>query len=317
MTTRPHGTPVTTPQDGSSRPTVGFVGLGGMGSAMVGRLLDEGYQVLVWNRSPEPVAAAVERGARAAEDVSEVMATGVVLSILAHDEAFRHTFTAEVLAGAPVGCVHANMATVSVAAAVEFAEAHAAHGVGYLATPVLGRPPVAASGQLNIVVGGPAYLVDQVREPLAALSKRIWHLGATPASANTAKIGVNYLIIHALQAMAESITLAERSGIDPAQFVELVSNTLFTGPVYAGYGAMIAESRYTPAGFTTELGLKDLSLARQAAADAAVELPTADLLSEVFADAIATGGPDLDWASIAEVTRSRSRALGAAPRPNP
>ena len=246
--------------------TIGFVGLGTMGSAMVGRLLDEGFDVVVWNRSPDTVPPLVERGARRADDVGEVLATGRVLSILAHDSAFRAVFTPEVLAAAPPGTVHANMATVSVAGAAEFAAAHAAAGVGYVAAPVIGRPPVAAAGKLNIVVAGPDADRDALREPLAALAGRVWPVGSEPTTANTAKIGINYLIIHALQALAESITLVERSGIDPSAFVELANNSLFPGPVYGGYGAAIAESRYLPAGFTTTLGLKDLGLAEQAAA---------------------------------------------------
>lgn len=289
--------------------TIGFIGLGGMGSAMVGRLLDEGFDVVVWNRSKEAIPPLVERGAREAADVAEVMATGQVLSILAHDAAFRAVFTPEVLAAAPDDCVHANMATVSVAAAAEFAAAHEVAGVGYLAAPVIGRPPVAAAGQLNIVVSGSAEASEALREPLSALAKRVWPVGEHSSAANTAKIGINYLIIHALQALAESVTLVERSGIDPSAFVELASNSLFPGPVYGGYGEMVAESRYTPAGFSTELGLKDLRLARQAARDVDVELPTAAVLEELFVEAVEAGA-DLDWAAVAEVTRRR--AAGAA-----
>jgi 3-hydroxyisobutyrate dehydrogenase-like beta-hydroxyacid dehydrogenase len=292
--------------------SIGFIGLGGMGSAMVRRLLESGYDVVVWNRSKEPIAQVVDRGARPADDVAEVLQTGSVISILAHDDAFRSIFTPAVLADAPAGCVHANMATVSVAAGEEFADVHRVAGVGYLAAPVLGRPPVAAAGQLNVLVGGESAHFESIRGPLDALAKRIWHLGDSPAAANTAKIGVNYLIIHALQAMAESITLAERSGIDPTLFVELLSNTLFPGPVYSGYGAMMAESRYAPAGFTTTLGLKDLNLARAAAQSVGVALPTADLLAELFAAAV-DAGADLDWASIAEVTRHKVTASHRSP----
>jgi 3-hydroxyisobutyrate dehydrogenase-like beta-hydroxyacid dehydrogenase len=289
--------------------TIGFVGLGSMGSAMVGRLLDEGFDVVVWNRSKDAVPPLVERGAREAADVGEVLATGRVLSILAHDAAFRAVFTPEVLAAAPAGCVHANMATVSVEAAGEFAAAHAGAGVGYVAAPVIGRPPVAAAGKLNIVVAGADDARSPLDEALGALAGRVWPMGTDPSAANTAKIGINYLIIHALQAMAESLTLVERSGIDPSAFVELANNSLFPGPVYGGYGAAIAESRYLPAGFTTTLGLKDLGLARRAAAGVDVELPTAGVLDEVFTEAVAAGA-DLDWAAIAEVTRRR--AAGAA-----
>ncbi len=289
--------------------SIGFIGLGSMGSAMVGRLLDSGHQVVVWNRSAAAAVPLVANGARAATHVAEVFSTGLVLSVLANDDAFRAVITPEVLAAAPPGTVHVNLATVSVAAASEFAAAHTAAGVGYVAAPVIGRPPVAAAGRLNVVVAGGEPAVAAARQVLSCLAARIWPVGDDPAAANTAKIGINYLIIHALQALAESITLVERSGLDASAFVELANESLFPGPVYGGYGGMIAHSRYEPAGFTTELGLKDLRLARSAAAAVDVVLPTAATLEGLFVEAVGAG-PALDWAAVAEVTRRRSAGAG-------
>lgn len=286
--------------------SVGVVGLGNMGLAIVGRLVQQGFEVAVWNRSPGPVAEAVALGAVAAADPAAVLKSGVVLSVLSADAAVREIFTAELLASGPPGLVHVNMATVGVAAAVEFAALHTAAGVGYLAAPVLGRPPVAAAGKLNVVVGGPETLLDRVRPVLAELSTRIWHLGEAPEVATTAKIGVNYLLVHALQALSEAVTIAERSGIDPGGFVELVAGTLFPGPVYAGYGAMMAETRYEPPLFSTALGRKDLGLAVDAADRVGAALPSATMLMDVFDAALAMGNAELDWASIVQVTRARS-----------
>jgi 3-hydroxyisobutyrate dehydrogenase-like beta-hydroxyacid dehydrogenase len=108
-----------------------------------------------------------------------------------------------------------------------------------------------------------------------------------------------------LQALAESITLLERGGLDTGQFVEMINDSLFPGPVYGGYGDAIARASYTPPGFTTTLGLKDVMLAVHAAAEAGVSLPAAPVLQEIFETAISQVGADLDWASIAEVTRGR------------
>jgi 3-hydroxyisobutyrate dehydrogenase-like beta-hydroxyacid dehydrogenase len=116
---------------------------------------------------------------------------------------------------------------------------------------------------------------------------------------------VNHLIAHALQALAESITLLERNGLDTGLFVEMIGDSVSPGPVYGGYGDAVARARYTPAGFSTVLGLKDVMLAVDAAADAGVHLPCAPLPRENFETTVAQAGDDLDWAAIAEFTRRR------------
>ncbi len=120
------------------------------------------------------------------------------------------------------------------------------------------------------------------------------------------KIAVNYLILHALQALSESITLLQHAELDAGRFVEMINDSIFPGPVYGGYGNAIATSTFTPPGFTTTLGLKDLRLALSAADDLGTHLPTGPVLHDVFATAVEQIGAELDWASVAEVTRQRS-----------
>ncbi|MFE3171883.1 NAD-binding protein [Amycolatopsis sp. NPDC059235] len=146
---------------------------------------------------------------------------------------------------------------------------------------------------------------------LAAIGRRVWDFGDAADAAPTAKISVNYLIIHALQALSESITLLQHAGLDAGRFVETITDSVFPGPVYRGYGDSIAAGSYTPPGFTTTLGLKDLDLALRTAGDLGVDLPTGPVLHDVFATAVEQIGADLDWASIAEVTRRRSEGTTA------
>ncbi|WP_378144025.1 NAD(P)-dependent oxidoreductase [Cnuibacter sp. UC19_7] len=287
--------------------TVGFIGLGSMGSAMVGNLLDHGIDVVVWNRSPDRAQSLAERGARVASSIEEATHSGVVLSMLSNESVVFDLFRDEVLAAAPSGSIHVNLATVGAGAAQRLADLHRAAGVGYVAAPVLGRPPVAAAGQLTVLAAGEPAELARVNPLLEIIGRRVWDFGADPSAANLVKIGVNFLLIHALQAMSESITLLERRGVDTGTFVEVLGDSLFPGPVYSGYGAMIAEERYTPALFTTELGFKDLMLAVDAARAAETVLPSESVLRGVFEDALSHGQEQLDWASIAEVTRRRSR----------
>lgn len=282
---------------------IGFIGLGSMGAAMADRLLDEGHRVAVWNRSPGPVAELVARGAVAAESPREAFSGGVALSMLANDAAFDAVFDDEALAGL-AGAVHVNMASISPETSRRAAARHAEAGVAYVAAPVLGRPPAAAAGQLHVLAAGDPAAIERAREPLEALSQRLWLLGDEPSQANVVKTAMNYMLIHTIQSLGESISLVERSGIDAGSFVELATSTMFGGVAHGVYGGIIAERRFRPAGFALELGLKDLGLAESIAGESGFELPSAPTLRALFEKALADPGLEgADWAAVTEVTR--------------
>lgn len=284
---------------------IGFLGLGNMGRAMAGRLLAAGHEVVVWNRSPEAADELVASGATLAAGPSEALAAPISFSMLANDEAAESVLTADHLRGDD-GRVHVNMASISAAAADRLQLVHVQAGVGYVAAPVLGRPTVAEAGKLNIMAAGPAELIDRVEPLLDELSVRVWRFGDVPRRANVTKAAVNFMILHALQALGESITLVEAHDIDASDFVELLTNSLFGGVVYSGYGPMIAERRYTPAGFSMALGLKDLGLAEALAEEKGITLPTAPVIRDRFERALADDElQDVDWSGVAEVTRRR------------
>jgi 3-hydroxyisobutyrate dehydrogenase-like beta-hydroxyacid dehydrogenase len=285
------------------RKRVGFVGLGHMGSAMARRLVDAGYDVTVWTRTAAHVDELAARGATRAESPEDAIAAGHLFSMLASEDVVRAVLPPGLLRAAPPGFVHVNHATISARAADEFAADAADGGYGYVAAPVIGRPNVAAAGALTILAAGTPAAVEASMPMLEVMGRRVWHYGSVASAANLAKIGVNYLIAHALQALAESITLLERYSLDTGQFVQMINDSVFPGPVYGGYGDAIARGGYTPPGFTTVLGLKDVMLALQAAADAGVRLPSGPLLRDIFETTVAEVGDDLDWAAIAEVTR--------------
>jgi 3-hydroxyisobutyrate dehydrogenase-like beta-hydroxyacid dehydrogenase len=283
--------------------TLGFLGLGAMGRGMAGRLLEAGHDLIVWNRSPEAADELVAAGARRAATPAEAFAAEVSFSMLANDAAVETVFDDAALA-ALSGRTHVLMASISPALADQLAERVTTAGGGYVAAPVLGRPPVAAAGQLNILAAGAPEALDRVEPYLAAMGKRTWRLGDTPSIANSVKAAVNYNIIHVLQALGESVAMTERQGVDPALFVELLTSTLFGGVAYSGYGDLIARGEYFPAGFSVALGRKDLGLAQQVAEMGGVTLPTLPALIEVFDRTLAE--PELkdgDWSAIAEVSR--------------
>src|SRR5690606_35827159 len=129
-----------------------------------------------------------------------------------------------------------------------------ASGAHFVAAPVLGRPDVAAAGALNILAAGPDAVVDAVVPFLDHLGSKVWRLGEEPELANIVETAVNYNIIHALQALGESVAMTVRLGVAPHLFTELLSSTLFGGVVYTGYGKIISQQSYVPPGFHIALG---------------------------------------------------------------
>ena len=286
---------------------VGFLGLGSMGQAMARRLLEAGHDVVVWNRSAEPRAELSDSGATAVETPAEALAVDLSVSMLANDDAADSVLSADNLPSDRI--VHANMASVSPDLATSLSERFAKAGHGYVASPVLGRPHVAAEGGLNILAAGSTADIERMKPLFDAMGQRTWPLGEHAPTANVVKIAVNYNIIHAIQALAESVAITTAAGVKPEDFVEVLTKTLFGGVVYSGYGALVAERSYTPTAFSLELGLKDLGLAESAAHSAGLTLPSSAVLRGLFESALADPEiADKDWSALAEVTLSQMKS---------
>lgn len=285
--------------------TIGFIGLGNMGQAMVARLLETGHSVGVWNRTASAGDELVSSGATRLASPVEALQCDITLSMLANDQAVDAVFTQDTLTRAQTS-LHINMASISLETAREIEARHTTANVRYLGAPVLGRPPVARTGQLNILAGGSQAALEAAQPVLDHLGKKTWHIGARAADASLVKIAVNYNIIHALQALGESINLVERGGVNPQLFVDVLTESLFNGVVYSVYGKLIANRDYFPAAFNAQLGLKDLILAQQAGAEVGSALPAAPMLRELFESAVADATQrDGDWSIIAEVIREQ------------
>jgi 3-hydroxyisobutyrate dehydrogenase-like beta-hydroxyacid dehydrogenase len=287
----------------------GFIGLGGMGRAIAANLLRAGHRLRVWNRSRAPMDELARQGAEPVEE-ARLAFGGVVISMLADDEAMREVILAQrLLETAPAGTIHVNMATISVRFAEELAAEHQRHGVQYVSAPVFGRPGAAAAGQLNIVAAGDAAAIDRVQPLLDVIGQRTWRVGPEPRQANAVKVAGNFMIAAAIESMGEAAVMVQRYGVSSADLLNVLTNTLFAAPVYKGYGALIAERRYEPPGFRLALGLKDMRLVLEAADSARTPMPFASVLHDHLLEAVAQGQGESDWAALAEVAR-RHAGLG-------
>jgi 3-hydroxyisobutyrate dehydrogenase-like beta-hydroxyacid dehydrogenase len=280
--------------------SIGFIGLGAMGHHMAANLLKSSQPVHVWNRSPDPVQALAAKGAKPAATPAECGIADVVFSMLADDNATRAVLVdGGVLDAMAPGSIHVNMATVSVAFAREMAALHLEKGIGYVAAPVLGRVDVAEAGKLNILAGGSDELVDRVQPLFDLMGQRTWRFGSAPEQANAVKLACNLMLACAIEATAEGAALARAHGVPAGDFIDLITSTLFAGsPVYKGYGGMIAQQRYSPAGFKLSLGQKDVRLAVEAGQGKGLPLAFGDALQGVLKEAVDQGDADLDLAAL-------------------
>jgi 3-hydroxyisobutyrate dehydrogenase-like beta-hydroxyacid dehydrogenase len=289
---------------------VGFIGLGRMGRGMARRVLDAGHDVAVYDVLPGPVSELAKAGARAASSVAEVaQERDVVITMLFEDAivtdvVLRSGGLRDSLAP---GAIHLAMGTYGVATIRKLSAAHAESKQSLVAAPVLGRPDLAASGQLGIVAAGPEPALRRCEPLLEVIGRRTFHAGDNPESASAIKLANNLVLGCAIEAMSEAFSLVRKFGVEPQTFYDVMTEGLFAAPAYKVYGKIIVEEAYEPAGSTVLLNLKDANAILAAGDVARVPLPSANVFRDRLLGAIAHGDGEKDVAAIA---REQERAGG-------
>jgi 3-hydroxyisobutyrate dehydrogenase-like beta-hydroxyacid dehydrogenase len=284
---------------------VGFIGLGQMGSAIARNLLKAGHELTVWNRSADKAQPLVDAGARLAGTPAEAAQGDVVMTMLANDAAVEGVvYGPDGILGAPA--LHVSHSTISITLAERLTE-DAGAAAGFVSAPVFGRPAAAEAAKLFVVAAGPEHHVEHCVPLFDAIGQRLFRVGTTPSAANRVKLGGNFMIMAAIEAMAEAMTFVEAGGVDRRAMFEVLTGTLFDAPVYNVYGEILVEDRFRPAGFTAPLGLKDMNLVDAAATAARVPMPVLGVVRDHLRSTIAVEGEDVDWAGIALTIR---RAAG-------
>jgi len=286
---------------------IGFIGLGQMGTALAGHLMQAGHQVTVWNRSAKAAEALAAHGAIAAKMPAETMQGDVLFSMLASDQAMRDVgLDATLLDKAAKGLIHVNMATISPGFAEALTAAHDSRGLDYVAAPVFARPEAAAKGQAVIIVAGAESPVAKVEPLLTQMGRRVVKVGDKPHMANLFKIAGNFMIMSAVETLGEAFALLKKGGVDATLFLDTMTEGLFAAPVYKNYGKQILTEAYEPAGFYLHLGLKDATLVKEAAENLSVPMPLLDLVRRHYEEAMQKGWSERDWASIAALIAEKA-----------
>lgn len=279
---------------------VGFIGLGRMGEGMAANLLKAGHELTVYNRTREKAAALAKQGAKVAANIAEACKGDAVITMLANDEAVSGVAFGEggLLASLRKGAMHISMSTVGVTLPAMLAAAHAEAGQGFLSAPVFGRPDLAAKGQLFVLAAGAPETVKAAQPLFDAIGQKTFVISETPKDANLVKLSGNFLIAAVIESLGEAMALIEKAGIGKHRYLDVLTSTLFTAPVYKAYGTLIADGAFEPAGFAAPLGQKDIRLTLAAAEALEVPLPLASLLRDRFLALIANGGEGLDWSAV-------------------
>lgn len=302
------------------RKRVGFVGLGAMGLPMARRLLAAGFEVRACaHRNRAPLEALVAEGALGAADPAKLAgwADAVVTMVPDAPQVDEVCFGPRgLLAGHPAGkpLTVIDMSTIAPAASIAIAERLAEAGVAFLDAPVSGGPARATTGELAIMVGGAAAVLDAHRDVLEALGRRVVHMGPV-GQGEVAKLANNMIIGALMPALAEALTFAVKSGADLAKLREVI---------LASSGANFLLEHWTTdkllvdryeGGFALELMLKDLTAALGAAREAGVPAPQVALAHQQYVQAKGLGYGREDYSAVGKLTQDAANVTIATGAP--
>lgn len=282
---------------------VAVLGLGAMGAGLARRLLDEGVQVRVWNRSADRTAPLARAGAHVAAHPAEAVAgTGAALCVVADGEALGTVLRGPdgVLADGPYPGVLLCASTVAPEEVVQIA----GDLPRILDVGMLGNRDHARDGELRLFVGGEAQTFDAARPLLETLGKEVVHLGAL-GSGMRMKLLLNLLMGIEVQALAEATELAGACGLDRQQVLKTIAGSGFASPVMAFKSRRLAAGRFEEPDFRLRLMAKDLMLATKQAAAAGLSLPLATAAAETHVRATEQGLGDQDCAAVTRALRPK------------
>ena len=280
----------------------GFIGLGRMGTGMARRLLDAGHDLAVLDVVAARTTLLAEAGARAASSTADLCnGREVVITMLVDDGGLTEVALGRggLRDSMARGAIHIVMGTHGVAAVRALAEGHAGAGQTLVAAHVLGRPDLAAAGQLGIVAAGPEAAVTRCQPLFDVMGRRTFHAGPSPESATAIKLANNAVLGCAMVAMAEGFALVRKYGVVPQVFQDVMTEGLFAAPAYKVYGQKMVDRSWDQVGSPIHVGLKDAILIAAAADLARVPMPSHNVYRDRLLGAVAHGDGDRDQAVLA------------------
>ena len=286
---------------------VAFIGLGIMGRPMAINLLKAGHSVFVHGRRPESMAPLAQAGCNGCASIAEAAAQAEVTIIMVSDtHDVKQVLFAEggVAEGAQPGSVVVDMSTISPTATQRYAERLAERGVAMLDAPVSGGDVGAINATLSIMVGGKPDVFERVKPLFEALGKNIVLVGDHGAG-QVAKACNQIVVAVTIEAVAEALTFARKSGVDPAKVRDALMGGFASSRILEVHGKRMLDNDYQP-GFKTKLHQKDLNIVMQTAKELGLALPAASLVMQHLNALMGTGDAELDSAAVMKVVERMS-----------
>jgi 3-hydroxyisobutyrate dehydrogenase len=272
------------------KPSVGFIGMGHMGSTMARRLLDAGYPLTVYDRTPATAQQLAQQGASTAQTSKDLAARCEIVMVCVTDDAAQQQVTLGpdgALAGVRDGTIIVDLSTVSPSASRRLHDAAQEHGAKMLDAAVSGSVPQVEQGSLVIFVGGEQENYQRCRPLLEALGRSIFYMGPS-GMGTTMKLVANTLLGLGMQALAEAIALGEKAGLEKGLLLDVLEQTAVLTPGQKTKLTNVERERY-PTQFALSLIHKDFRLILDEAYAASVAMPTTAVAQQLYAAALAKG----------------------------
>jgi 3-hydroxyisobutyrate dehydrogenase len=279
---------------------IGFIGLGAMGQPMSKRLLEAGFQLLVYDVRPEAIQPLVQKGAEAASSVKEVAdKCRKVITIVPNSEAVEEVVfgPAGLLKGARAGDILIEMTSAYPPSTLKAHQALSARGVSMIDAPVSGGVVGAEAGTLSIMVGGEEKIFETCRPILSILGKNLFYMGGI-GSGHAVKAINNFLSATSLAATSEAVILAAKLGLSPQRVIEVLQ--VSTGRSYSTELKFpkFVLPRTLNSGFTMGLMYKDIDTVTRMAREYKIPMFLANMVQQLFGCAMTAGGGKNDHTAI-------------------
>jgi 3-hydroxyisobutyrate dehydrogenase-like beta-hydroxyacid dehydrogenase len=294
--------------------TIGFAGLGAMGSRIAARLMDAGNEVYGTNRTAARARPLIDRGMTWVDTPREVAAAADISFSMVTDDAALAAITQGpdgILAGLAPGKVYVDMSTVSPQVSRELSAQVAQTGARMLDAPVSGSIPQAEAGTLAIMVGGDRDAFVLAEPLLRQAGQAVTHVGAN-GQGLLLKLAINISLAVQTLAFSEGLLLAEHGGVSPDIAAEVMGSSSIGSPMLKARIPLLLDLP-EHAWFDIALMHKDIRLARQAASELAIPLPSAAVADEMLTEAGELGYEHRDLAALHEVLERMSEQRSPSP----
>ncbi|MEK6566092.1 MAG: NAD(P)-dependent oxidoreductase [Bacteroidota bacterium] len=282
--------------------TLGFIGLGLMGTPMARRFLQSGYPLAVFNRTKDKATQLLADGATWFESPTLVAQhSDVVFTMLSNSESLEAIALQSngILNGLFSGGVHVDSSTVSPETTSKLAKEYTSKGAFFVHAPVLGSIPQATDGSLLLFVGGDERAFRQAEPALKCLGSKIWRFEKVE-QATTTKLLCNFFIATMISGLCQALVMAKKGGVRPSVLLEIIGASALNAPMYQTKGASIIERNFKPR-FFLEYMLKDVNLLIDAAQSLGVSMPSGEIAQALFSEAMGLGLAKEDYSTVVRV----------------